>query len=229
MSWPAKASPAARFPTPGGPWKRYACAGPSASAARNSRLASDCSGKLSNASINLLGDAFGVAVSVHGNDAVGEHLGQRTVRRVDGAVELPPLALDPVRRLGALKRHLGIHEHEERPVWQQLAGDDEVEVEHALEAEPAGDSLVRERRVDVAIADNVLPGCERRSDDGVDELGARGGEERRLCPGTHVDLLEQELPELFAELRSAGLARRENLAAVCTQCGGEQGCLRGLP
>ena len=44
---------AARFPTPGGPWKRYACAGPSASAARSRRFASACSGKLSKTSTDL--------------------------------------------------------------------------------------------------------------------------------------------------------------------------------
>ena len=39
---------AARLPTPCGPWKRYACAGPSSSAASSSRFASCCSGTRSN-------------------------------------------------------------------------------------------------------------------------------------------------------------------------------------
>ena len=36
----ANAQASARLPTPCGPWKRYACAGPSSSAASSSRFAS---------------------------------------------------------------------------------------------------------------------------------------------------------------------------------------------
>src|SRR5262245_51702114 len=39
----ANARASGRLPTPGGPWKRYACAVPSASAASSRRFASCCS------------------------------------------------------------------------------------------------------------------------------------------------------------------------------------------
>src|SRR5213078_769299 len=121
ISWPAKASAAARFPTPGSPWKRYACAGPSASAARSSRFASACPGKVSKASTDLLGDGIGRPVAVHGRDALGIHLGQRTVRLVDRPMVLLPLALDPVGRRTALKGDLGIDQDEEGAVGQKAA------------------------------------------------------------------------------------------------------------
>src|SRR6266545_8195868 len=98
MSCPAKVTAAARLPTPGGPWKRYACAGRSASAARSSRFASACSGKVLKASTDLLGDDVGWPVAVHGRDAFRIHLCERTVRLVDRPLKLLPLALDPVGR-----------------------------------------------------------------------------------------------------------------------------------
>src|ERR1051326_5233210 len=97
ISSPANARAARRLPTPGGPWKRYACAGPSASAARSRRFASVCSGKLSNASTDLLGHLLGRAVAVHRRDSLREHLCERTVRLVDRAVEPLALPLDSIR------------------------------------------------------------------------------------------------------------------------------------
>src|SRR3954451_4984548 len=108
ISCAANATAAARLPTPGGPWKRYACAGPSASAARRSRFGSLCSGKVANASTDLLRDLVGGTVAVHGADALGKHLGERTVRLVDRAVERFPLPLDPVARLPAVERELRV-------------------------------------------------------------------------------------------------------------------------
>src|SRR4029079_575197 len=119
MSCAAKATAAARFPTPGGPWKRYACAGPSASAARSSRFASACSGKLSNASTYLLGDLVGRPVAVYGRDALRIHRCERTVRLVDRTMEVVPFALDPVRRLPALACDLWIDDDEESPVGKE--------------------------------------------------------------------------------------------------------------
>src|SRR5437868_9167912 len=178
ISWAAKATAAARLPTPDGPWNRYACAAPSASAARRRRFASACSGKVSKTSTDLLGDLIGWAVAVDGDDAPREHVRERTVRLVDRAVELLPLALDAVRGGAALGRDVGIDEDEEGAVGQQALRRGEVELEHAVDAEVAGDALVGERGVDVAVADHVAPGLERRGDHALDELGACGREER---------------------------------------------------
>src|SRR4051812_42759443 len=164
MSCAANATAAARFPTPGGPWKRYACAGPSASAARSSRFASACSGKLSNASTYLLGDLVGRPVAVYGRDALGIHRCERTVRLVDRAVEAFPLALDPVRGLPPLKCHLWIDEDQEGPVRQEPTDSREIELEHTLEAETSRKALVGERRVDVPVADDRASCAERRRD-----------------------------------------------------------------
>ena len=56
---PRTRAPPRRLPTPGGPWKRYACAGPSASAASSSRFASACSGKPWKRVTHLLRDLVG--------------------------------------------------------------------------------------------------------------------------------------------------------------------------
>src|SRR3954452_11362031 len=228
MSCAANATAAARFPTPGGPWKRYACAGPSASAARSSRFASACSGKLANASTYLLGDLVGRPVAVYGRDALGIHRCEGTVRLVDRTVEAFPLALDPVRRLTALKCHLRVDDDEERPVREEPTGSCEVEVEHALEAEASSEALVGERRVDVPVADDGVPCAERRSDHTLDELGTGGCEQRRLRPRAHFHAVEQQPPDLLAEQRAAWLTGCDDLAAVGAQSLGEQVRLRGL-
>src|SRR2546430_16266399 len=98
---------AVRLPTPRGPKNRYACAGPSAIAARRSRLASACSGKFSKTSTNLLCDLGGGTGAIHGHDPVREHRRELTVRAVDGSVEVQALALDSIRRAAAGERDFG--------------------------------------------------------------------------------------------------------------------------
>src|SRR5436190_15221810 len=129
ISCAAKASAAARLPTPGGPWKRYACAGASASAARRRRFASACSGKLSKTSTDLLGDLVRGAAAVHGGDPVRKHLGERTVRLVDRSVERFALPLDAVGGRAPPQSDLGIDEDEERAVREQAVGRGQVELE----------------------------------------------------------------------------------------------------
>src|SRR5947207_1700496 len=217
ISCAAKATAAARLPTPGGPWKRYACAGPSASAARSRRLASACSGKLSNASTDLLRDLVGAAVAIHRLDSIRKHLGQRTVRLVDGAVERLPLALDPVGRRAAPRSDLGLDEDEEGAVGQQPVRRREVKLQHAVDAEVTGDPLVGERRVDVAVADDVLALLERGRDHALDELRAGRSEQRRFGPRAHVEPVEKQPPDFLAERGAARFARCDDVPSLGPQ------------
>src|SRR4029450_11442408 len=172
-SAPANPSAARRFPTPGGPWKRYACAGPSARAASSRRRASACSGKPWKPVTHLLRDLVGGLRSIDRRDSTGEGRAQLAVRLVDLSQELPPLALDPVTgRPGATPRLLGIDEQQEGHVGKDASNRAHIEGEDAVDAQAAGDSLVRERRVEVAVADDVGAALERGLDHLDDELRA---------------------------------------------------------
>lgn len=143
-------------------------------------------------------------------------------------MELCPFPLDPVGLCAPLRRDLGIDEHEERAVRQQPVGGDEVELEHLLDAEAPGDPLVRQRRVDVAVANHDPARLQRRADHAGDELGACRREERSLRPRAHLHPLEEQTSHLLAERRPTGLAGGDDLAAVRAERLGEQVCLGGF-
>ena len=118
----ANASAVARLPTPAGPWKRYACAGPSPSAARRSRFASSCSGTLSKLVEHLLRDLARRARAVDRRDPLGEDLGELAVGGVDPRAEVVVLALDPVALGADAPRRLGrVDEQQEGAVGQDAA------------------------------------------------------------------------------------------------------------
>src|SRR5215207_10730044 len=73
----AKANAARRLPTPGGPCRRYACAGPSLSAASSSRFASGCSARTSKPMRDQL--------LVH---ELGEHLGRESAVEHDDSLRV---------------------------------------------------------------------------------------------------------------------------------------------
>ncbi len=143
-------------------------------------------------------------------------------------MEVVSLALDAVGRRAAPEGDLGVDEDEEGAVGQKATRRDQVQLEHALDAELTRDALIRERRVDVAVAENVATGSKRGSDHAVDELGACGGEERGLGPRTHLQAVEQEATDLFAERRATRLARRDDVASLSAERVREQVRLRGL-
>src|SRR4051794_35307258 len=162
----ANARAAARLPTPGGPCRRYACAGPSASAARRRRFASACSGSGSNASKNRLRQVAGGGRRVEGLDPAGGEGGQPAGGRGGPRPETARPRLDPVGSVGLARGRLGrVEQEQERAVGQERARRVEIQLEDALDAEPARDPLVRERRVDVAVAEDVVARLERRVDD----------------------------------------------------------------
>ena len=83
-----------------------------------------------------------------------------------------------------------------------------------VDAEPARDSLVGERRVDVAVADDVRAALERRPDHALDELGARGREQRRLGPRRHLGPVEQQLAHASPSGVPPGSRVGDDLAAL---------------
>src|SRR3954466_8157505 len=170
----ANASAVARLPTPAGPWKRYACAGPSASAARRSRFASSCSGTLSKLVEHLLGDLARRARAVDRLDSFREDLRELAVGGVDTGAEVVVLALDAVAVGADATSRLGrVDQQQEGAVGQNAPNRLQVQLEHAVEPEPARDPLVGERRVEVAVADHVGAAFEARRDHLLDELRAR--------------------------------------------------------
>ncbi len=137
-------------------------------------------------------------------------------------MELLPFALDPVRGRAAPECHLRVDENEKGAIREQAARCVEVQLEDALDAELACNALVGEGRVDVAVADDILPRLEGGLDNPVDELGAGRREERGLCPGAHLQPVEKQPAHLLAERRPAGLARADDVAALRAERLGKQ-------
>src|SRR5919198_6554105 len=117
----ANASAAARLPTPGGPWSRYACAGPSASAARSRRFASGCSGKVSNLSTDLDRDLSCGLCPVDGDDPAWEELRELPVGTIEDDCEVSVGALDAVALPPAPQSLVDVDGEEERAIRQQPA------------------------------------------------------------------------------------------------------------
>ena len=118
------------------------------------------------------------------------------------------LAAQPAGDLRCLERQ------QERAVGKEPARSGEVQVEDSLEPELAANSLVRDRRVDVAVAYDRRATLEGRPDHLVDELRACRRIEQRLGPRGHVAAVEHEVAHLLAELGPARFARRDDLEAV---------------
>jgi hypothetical protein len=106
--------------------------------------------------------------------------------------------------------------------------DGPVQLEHIVDTETARDALVSERRVQIAVADDIRAALERRCDHALDELGASGREERGLRPRRHLGPLQQQPPDALPELGAAGLAGRHHLAAGLDKVRTEQLCLGRL-
>src|SRR5206468_3245684 len=159
----ANATAARRLPTPRGPWKQYACATPSASAARNSRFASSCSGNVSKLSTYDLAQIVRVERAVCDQDPLREQFRHRAVRLVDRLREGIALAFDPIRRVRPPSRSLGrIEQEKDRAVGQEPRGDGKVQLQDPLDPQASREALVRQRRVEVAVADDVRAARQRR-------------------------------------------------------------------
>ena len=147
------------------------------------RFASSCSGKVSKVSMDVLGEASGFSVpsttrrAARRSPRSGGRRG-RPLRRT----RRPRSRCGPARNRGAARRPRRDDE-EEGAVRQEARRDGEIDLEHALDSEPARDALVGKGRVDVAVADDVRAARQGGADHLVDELRARCAEERRLGPG----------------------------------------------
>ena len=76
-------------------------------------------------------------------------------------------------------------------------GDGHVQLQHAVDTEPARNALVGERRVEKPVADDVGASRERRTDHALRELGPRRREQRRLRPGRRLLAVEQQPANLL--------------------------------
>jgi hypothetical protein len=161
-----------------------------------------------------LGDIFRVLGPVDHDYPLREDTRELAVGAVDLRGEPRALALDPVGLAflapGSLLRR---NRDEERAVGQETARRQEVQLEHPLDAQPPGQSLVGERRVQVAIGDHIGSACERRADHLVDELRACSREEGGLRPGRHALAVEEDSTDLLAQLCASGLACENDVAA----------------
>ena len=212
---PRRRCAAARLPTPGGPCRRYACAGPSASAAAGGaspRAAQERSAKaftdprrparLRADPVERDGCARGTARRARGRrrrPRVGSSAPSRSIRSVA-----------PARRRAD---SAGSSEQQEGQVRQQARTALQVQLEHALDAEPARDALVGERRVEVAVADDVGAALERRADHLARRARPAPPRRARPRPTGSSPAVEDEPADALAELRAARLAREHDLAA----------------
>ena len=182
----------------------------------------------SKTSTNLLGNLFRGPIALNHDDTVGEHRRQRTVRLSDPAVEVRPLALDSVRARAPRCGDLGIHGDEEGAIRQPAPDRVQVQVEHRVDSEAAGDALVSEGGVHIAVTDDVAPSFNRGRNHPLDELGAGCREECCLCPRAHLHALEQQAAHLFPEWCATRLSRCDNSAAQRPEPVGEELGLRRL-
>src|SRR5207247_111979 len=98
---------------------------------------------------------------------------------------------DPVAFLAdSARRFFRVDLQQERAIGQLSADRRQVQLEHAVDAEAARDSLVRERGIEIAVADDDRSALDGGGDHAVDELraGARGDEVHvldSLATGSH--------------------------------------------
>ena len=166
---------------------------------------------------------------VEQDDTVRKTLRQDAVPLRDQPAEVVALALDAVPvPADACRRRVGIDLEDERKVGEQPTGRDPVDLVDLVDAEPAGEALIGQRRVHVSVRDDRLPRLERRTDHAAHELGPRGGEQRGLGPRGHLDSFQEHSAHLLAERSPAGLTRRDDVQAVGAESLGQQLCLRRL-
>ena len=169
---------AARLPTPGGPWSRYACAGPSASAASSRRFASGCSGTSAKALTNLLRDLRGPGAGPVDDDVALRDTAPRGrgTRRPHAARTPPP----PARSGRACRRRARARVSTSSSTRKVRSGSSpptarRLSSRMASTPRPRPRALVGDGRVEVPVADDGRAARERR----VGSPGRRAARARR--------------------------------------------------
>ena len=155
----------------------------------------------------------------------GEELGPQS------GVEGAGLALEPVRRAarhGAVGGDGGIGIEEDSEVREQAFGGPQGQIPDIINAEAAGDSLVGNRGVEVAVGQDHVTALEGGADPGGDVVGAVGGVQERLGAGSDVAAVQEELANGAAEVGAAGLASQDAVDAGGGEEVGEDADLGGL-
>lgn len=174
-------------------------------------------------------DLLRVAAAVHSDDTIGkapQHLGVAARHRVLQGVTL---ALDAIGRVAASRRGLVQPQlDEQRPPGQAAVEGTRVELQDSVEAQPAGDTLVGQRRVDEAIANHRCPSGQRGGDHRAHQLGAGGAEQMRLGQRRRPLPGQQSLANALTDRRAAGLAGEHNLPVQCAEVRSQQRRLSAL-
>jgi len=128
--------------------------------------------------------------------------------------------------------HLRRRVQEDRQVGPEAVGRDRLEVPEPVQRQAGPVALVGQGRVREPGTDHRPAGLERRPDDLDDQLAPGGIEEQGI--GERVDRLrrpatrQEQMPDLLAEPRPAGLAGLDDLEAPGAEPLGQPRRLRGL-
>ena len=221
-SSPANATRAARLPTPGGPWKRYACAGPSRERRAEQALR-----------LGLLRKGLEARPRTFSRELVGRRVAverrrcaRGTSRRARGSRRRPRARKSSSSR-SIRSRLVGerwratrrVDEQEERPVGEQAARRREVQLEDGRRRR--GRARSPGRRATSRGSGRRARSAPRASAGGSPRPPAARAPPRTVRPRPRGDLLvavEDDVPHRLAELGAAGLARGDDLAAVGLEC-----------
>ncbi len=192
------------------------------------------------------GDGFDAGLVFDGDDALRLALSDDAVLRVDALIEGVALALEPVfigalGLLGAVVAAAGAGEaagerrkQQDRQVGLEVVADGGVHGEDAVGAKSTPRALVGLRGVGVTVAEDDGAASQGREDDLAERLAAVGEHEGHFSFGGDAAELglaarvEDDGADAVAERRSAGLAERDDAAAVGSKRGGEAAQLRSF-
>src|SRR6266540_7215877 len=180
---------------------------------------------------DLLGNLLGGCLGVDHQEAVGLLGGQGAERPCHRPVELQLLAFDAVALPGGPgEAGGGVEIQEDDELRQDPGGRPAVDALDRVAAEAAGDALVGEGGIQIAVAQDRGATVERRPDHLLDVLRAGGCEQQRLRPRVEVgrDRVEQDGPDPLADDGAARLPGGDHLVAAGFQLTAEQVELGGL-
>ena len=170
-----------------------------------------------------------VAFGVDHPDPLGMAPSHLVIALGDQALQLDPLALEPVGAYGgrSVPPRPRVDAEQDRQVGPDAAGRQIADLLDALGSQPSRHPLVGDARIAEAIADHVAAGIPGRADHLRDQLGARRAEEQQL--GERVELQSRVLEQPADPLAGLGAARLAHQHDVIAERPGEQLGLGRLP